>query len=430
MRILLTGASGFIGSRLTEALLQAGHRVVAVSRRRAQIGMSDVQHLSKDFAHALNPSDWVGAVQDIDVVINAVGILRERGGQRFDMLHHRAPAALFRAAAAAGVQRIVQISALGADDAATTPYHLTKKAADDVLRELPVEGIIVQPSLVFGPGGASAVMFTMQASQPLIPVPGWGRQIVQPVHIDDLAEVVLALATRADVAHNFSGRRVAVVGPEPITLCEFYARLRRSMGIRAPARFLYVPMPLMRAMAQVGKWVSDSPLDPDTFAMLERGNAAPMDDTRAILGRAPRSVEAFVPAAARSDAAQAARLRWLAPILRVSVALVWLIAGVVSLGWYPMEDSLALLTAVGVPAALAPAALYTAAGLDIVLGLLVLSPWRGRWLWLLQAAVVLAYTAVLTLHLPGFWLHPFGPLAKNLPFLAVIWLLFEIDRKP
>lgn len=428
MRILLTGATGFIGSHVLEALLREGHRVVTVSRREVTPGLWTVQHLSRDFSHALSPADWTGAVQDIDVVINAVGILRERGAQRFDTLHHRAPAALFAAAAAAGVQRIVQISALGADDAATTRYHLSKKAADDVLASLPVESVIVQPSLVFGQGGASATMFTMQASQPLIPLPGRGDQIVQPVHIDDLVAVVLAVATQEGAARSHAGRRVAVVGPEAMTLRDFYGRLRGAMGIRAPARFVRVPMVAMRALAQVGRWLPDSPLDPDTLSMLMRGNSAPVDGTRSVLGRMPREVEAFVPPASRSDVALAARMRWLAPLLRVSIAFVWLVAGIVSLGLYPVEDSMALLMAVGVPATLTPAVLYGAAGLDIVIGLLVLSPWRGRWLWVAQAALILAYTAILTVFLPSFWLHPFGPLAKNLPMLAAIWLLYETDR--
>src|SRR5690606_14997365 len=122
--------------------------------------------------------------------------------------------------------------------------------------------------------------------------------------------------------------------------------------------------------------------------MLERGNVASPADTEAILGRPPRDVSSFIAGGYETDMAMAARMRWLIPVLRVSVALVWFIAGVVSLGLYPVEESLAMLRAVGMPALLAPAALYGAAALDIALGILVLSPWRGRWLWLLQIAVV------------------------------------------
>lgn len=429
MRILLTGATGFIGSHVLDALLRRGHRVVIVSRRDGAQGRPGLQHLIKDFSQALSATDWEGAVQDIDVVINAVGILRERGHQRFETLHHRAPAALFQAAAAAGVKRIVQISALGADDDATTAYHLSKKAADDVLMSLPVDGIVVQPSMVFGPGGVSTNMFTTQASQPVLPLPGQGRQAVQPVHVDDLVDVVVALATRAELAREYAGRRVAVVGPEPMSLREFYGRLRRALGIASPARYVNMPMPIMHLLAWAGKWIPSSPLDPDTLSMLERGSTAPASDTRAILGRPPRGVESFLTPAAAADMALAGRLRWLAPLLRVSVAAVWLIAGIVLVGWYPVENSLAMLNAVGVPPAMAPLALYGAAALDIVLGLWILLPWRGRWLWVAQAVVVLVYTLILTIRLPEFWLHPFGPLAKNLPLLAVIWLLYEIDRK-
>lgn len=294
MRVLLTGASGFIGGRLLEALLGEGHRVVAVSRRNTVSGVWTAQHLARNFSESLNPSNWEGAVQDIDVVINAVGILREHGAQRFESLHHRAPLALFQAAVTAGVKRIVQISALGADEEATTAYHLSKKAADDALLSMPVEGIVVQPSVVFGSGGASTAMFTMQARLPVIPLPGQGQQIVQPVHVDDLTQVVLALATRDDVARQYAGRRVAVVGPEAITMREFYTRLRRALGMHSPARFLNIPMWYMGMMAQAGRWMPSSPLDPDTLSMLERGSCAPATDTQAILGRPPRGVESFL----------------------------------------------------------------------------------------------------------------------------------------
>ena len=257
----------------------------------------------------------------------------------------------------------------------------------------------------------------MQAAQPLIPTPGHGDQQVQPVYIDDLVEVVMALASRADLGREYAGKRVAVVGPEPMTMKIFYGRLREAMGIRSPARFVPIPMWIMRGMATAGKWIPSSPLDPDTLAMLERGNIAASTDTEAILGRAPRDVRRFVEAGWRPDLQLAAAVRWLSPVLRLSIALAWFIAGIVSLGLYPVDDSLAMLAAVGVPAGLGPLALYSAAVLDIALGVLVLSPWRGRLLWAFQAAVVFTYTIILSIYLPEFWLHPFGPLARICPFL-------------
>lgn len=293
MRVLLTGASGFIGGHILQGLLRDGHRVVAVSRRKPSGASEHLRFLPRDFAESLDPADWAGAVQDIDAVINAVGILREHGTQRFDRLHHRAPSALFQAAVAAGVGRIVQVSALGADEEAVTGYHLSKKAADDTLLAMPVEAVVVQPSVVIGLGGAATAMFTMQAKLPFTPIPGTGQQLMQPIHVDDLAELVVALATNDALASQYKGRRVAAVGPEPMNLREFYARLRCGLGLESEARFIGIPMWYMNMMAQAGKWIPGSPLDPDTLSMLERGTSAPADDTRAILGREPRAVESF-----------------------------------------------------------------------------------------------------------------------------------------
>jgi hypothetical protein len=124
-----------------------------------------------------------------------------------------------------------------------------------------------------------------------------------------------------------------------------------------------------------------------------------------------------------------AQLSWLLPLLRLSIAVVWLTAGVVSMGLYPVTDSYALLARVGVPSAIAPLALYGAAALDIALGIGTLILRRRRFLWLLQLAVIIAYTAIITVWLPEFWLHPYGPVVKNLPVIIAIYLLFELERR-
>ena len=117
-------------------------------------------------------------------------------------------------------------------------------------------------------------------------------------------------------------------------------------------------------------------------------------------------------------------------LLRLSVAAMWIIAGAVSMGLFPVERSFALLAAVGVPAALAPLVLYGAAALDLLLGVLTLWLRRARWLWTAQLIIVLVYTAIISVRLPELWLDPFGPIAKNLPILALLVALRELDRRP
>ena len=148
MNVLLTGASGFIGSHLARAL-RAAEYVVIEARRDVGDGTAAVR---ADFTRDLSVRDWLPKLAGIDAVINAVGILREHGAQTFERIHKRAPQALFTACVAAGVRRIVQISALGADRGMTR-YFLSKRAADDYLATLPLEWTIVRPAMVFGPGG-------------------------------------------------------------------------------------------------------------------------------------------------------------------------------------------------------------------------------------------------------------------------------------
>ena len=113
----------------------------------------------------------------------------------------------------------------------------------------------------------------------------------------------------------------------------------------------------------------------------------------------------------------------------MALAAVWLVAGVVSMGIYPVEESYVLLARVGITGALAPVALYGAAAIDIAFGLGTLFLRRRRVLWIAQATLIGIYTITITYFLPEFWLHPFGPLIKNLPILAAILLLYELEKR-
>jgi len=424
MKILLTGASGFIGNLLARTLRDAGHSLTCVLRNPEQVSLPGVELLRLDFSRALKPSDWEAALRGMDVVVNTVGIFREKPGSSFDTLHRAAPCALFAAAARAGVRHVVNFSALGADEGAATAYHRSKKAADDYLLGLGIRASVVQPSLVYGPGGASAALFESLASLPLTPVPGRGGQMIQPVHVDDVLRAVAALVEQADGP----SRRIAMAGPEPVSLRHYLAALRAAMRIGRKARFVPVPRAFMYFAARFARWMPGLPFDASALRMLDRGNTASADAIRALLGGRPRGPAEFVDPAYAAAVAAKARLRWLLPVLRFSVAVVWIVTGVVSLGLYPVHDSFALLARAGTPGWLMPVFLYGAAGLDFALGALTLLGRRSRRLWVAQALLVLFYTAVITWAMPEFWLHPYGPVLKNLPFLALLWLLYETEE--
>jgi hypothetical protein len=245
---------------------------------------------------------------------------------------------------------------------------------------------------------------------------------VQPIHIDDLSEAIVRLL-ESD-AHD--GQRIDAVGPRALTLREFLMNLRSAMRLRK-APVMPVPMAFVRVAAAMGDHYSRALLDRETLGMLLRGNTASPDAIASVLGRMPRPAEAFIDRAAANAVATRAKLLWLVPLMRIAIALVWIVTGIVSLGIYPVEESYALLARAGITGALAAVALYGAALLDIVFGVTMLTMRRRRRLYEAQFIVICAYTIIITLWLPEFWAHPYGPVLKNLPILAGIVLLHQLD---
>lgn len=420
MVVFLTGASGFVGRHLLHALGAGGHRVIAGAHRRP-VDARDVQVV--DFTHDFEPAVWRPRLDGVDAVVNAVGIFRERGAMTFDAVHVRAPRALFAAAAQAGVKRIVQISALGADDGATTAYHTSKRRADDFLASMPVSSVIAQPSLVYGLDGTSSRLFNTLAGLPLVPLPAGGTQRIQPIHVHDLVAALAALIER----DAWRVGRIALVGPEALSLSEYLLTLRGAMGL-PPARTLTIPRGLVLAGARLGDRVPALLFDRAALAMLERGNVADPAPTRQLLGRDPRPAQDFIAVDERRLVAGQARLGWLLPLLRLAVAAMWIVTGIVSIAVFPVAESYALLARAGITGKAAPVALFGAAALDLALGAASLTV-RRRIVWWAQIALIVLYSAVITWRLPEFWAHPYGPVLKNVPILAALLLLAHFEER-
>jgi nucleoside-diphosphate-sugar epimerase len=409
MKVLVVGASGFIGNRIAAALLSAGHDVL----RGGTNPTRKAGEVQLHFSH-MATGHISQVLMGVDAVVNAAGILREEKDKRFSVIHESGPQALFAGCEAAGVRKVVQISALGADFGAASRFHRSKKRADDFLAGLALDWTIVQPSLVFGPEGASARQFAALASLPVIPLPGDGRQTVQPIHVEDLVDLVLRILEGPP-----QRARIVAVGPRPVTVREWLEELRRQMRQRA-TRTVEIPLAFVRLA-----------IGSDALGMLLRGNTASPDQTRQLLGREPRDINDFVSPCEGENLSTRARIDWLVPLLRAAVALTWLGSGAVSLWLFPVEDSLAMLARVGLSGVLASAVLYGASIVDVLFGVgsYALRRGRRRWLWRAQLVLIAAYTAIVSVYLPEFWLHPFGPLLKNLPLMAAILLLHEFDSR-
>jgi uncharacterized protein YbjT (DUF2867 family) len=406
MAILVLGASGFIGGRIVRALRSAGLAVREGARPRY------------DLTLPRSAADWMPLLEDTEAVVNAVGIVRESGTQTFAQVHARGPVALFEACARLGIP-VVQVSALGADADAPTAFLRSKARADQALLESGVPALVLRPSLVFGPGGMSAHLFLVLASMPVIPLPPDGEALIQPVHVDDVVQAVVVACRE----RHFPRRAVAVVGPEALSLREYLSSLREQLGF-ARSRFLPMPRPLVALAASLRVGL----LDRDALRMLEAGNAADASDFTRLLGHAPRSVDRFIPPEERPQRRAQASLGWLLPVLRLAIAFMWIAAAVVSAGLFPVEESEVLLAQVGLSGALATLALYGAAALDLALGIATLIVHR-RMLWTLQLVLILGYTIIITIFLPAQWLHPFGPVVKNIPILAAILLMRELEAR-
>ncbi|HWK54294.1 MAG TPA: NAD(P)H-binding protein [Hyphomicrobiales bacterium] len=431
MHVLVTGATGFIGSHLVQALLDLGHEVSACARNTGAVAcrFPSAKAIRLDLRHLPSRTQWLAHLQDVDVVINTVGIIAESPGQTFVAVHVEFSRLLFAACEAAGVKRVIQLSALGAEPGASTLYHHTKYLADTHLRGFGFEKVIVKPSLVFGSNGQSSAFFRALAAQPLWLLIDHGRQCVQPIHIDDLTAALVQLVTQEEVPLE-----VAAVGPAAITFDEMLAGYRRWLGYGGAGKgapfTISVPYSFALFAARALRFLNNPFLNPDNLRMLHGGNTANPATMTALLGRPSHS---FAAALSRTTATEAdrwhARLYFLLPLLRLAIACIWLYTGVISAFVYPQSESYALLRQVGLYGWMLPASLYPAAALDVALGIAVLLRFRPRLIGLVQLLVIASYTLIISVFLPEFWLHPFGPVAKNIPFMAAILVTMAVERK-
>jgi uncharacterized protein YbjT (DUF2867 family) len=213
-RVTVFGGSGFIGRHLVQRLARAGVRVTVAVRSPRQADFlrprGDVGQIAPVAADILDPAAVAAAVAGADGVVNLVGILYARGRYGFDAVHADGAENVAKAAAAAGVQRLVQVSAIGADAESPSAYARSKAAGEAAVRAAFPQATILRPSVLFGPEDDFFNRFAAMARiSPALPLFGGGATKFQPVYVGDVADAIVKSLTEPSAA----GRTFELGGP-------------------------------------------------------------------------------------------------------------------------------------------------------------------------------------------------------------------------
>ena len=277
MTVLLTGGTGFIGGHVVHALRARELHVRALLRdpsRASRLATWGAELVEGDVADA---SSLAAACDGADTVLHLVAIIK---GSRsdFDRVMSQGTRDLVAAAREAGVRRFVLTSALGLDERsrAAVPYFGAKWEMERAVKESGLEHVILRPSFVFGKDGGVLPTFVRLARlAPVTPIVGAGTQRLQPIWVEDLAQVyVQALDLPAAANRTFE-----LGGPDTPTWDEFWDRLKRVLGKRRPS--LHVPVGLMRVQAALTERLPGAPVTRDQLTMLELGDNVVTDPSAA-----------------------------------------------------------------------------------------------------------------------------------------------------
>lgn len=416
MRILVLGAAGFIGRHIVARLLADGHEVVGTARavRGLERALPGARFVEIDLAKAVEPTDWAKHLSGIDLVVNAAGILR---GPEMEAVHVAMPVAMHSAALAAGVKRVVLISAISARPDVATDYAQSKLRGEQALRQSGLDWTILRPSLVYGEGsyGGTSLLRGLAGLPLVTPVTAGGDYPFSPIHVDDLAHAVSRIADDAD----FAGQVLEPCGPETISHREVLGRYRGWLGF-GRTRYFEIPMPLMWTFARIGDLWRDGPVSSVSLAQLIAGNVGDGAAFAQAVGFAPRSMaDALRDSPAQVQDRWHARLYFLAPAIRVTLALLWLASAWLGLSYGGVQTH-DVAAALGLPTGWEDPLRIGASLLDLVLAGLVLLDRTGCKATLAQVTLIAGYTLVIGFALPGLWLDPLGPLLKNLPILVLV----------
>ncbi len=296
MRVMVLGGTGFIGRHVAAALRARGHAVVIGTRHPMRAlkmlppELRDCELRETHFESLTTRYVWQPLLADVDAVVNAVGILRERGQETYDRVHNMAPTAL-SAACERQRLRLIHVSALGLRPQALSGFIHSKILAERAIAAGGADYSIVRPSLLDGEGGFGAEWIRRVARWPVHFIPEEARGRMAPLDVRDLGEAIAVLCERGG---RVEWREVELGGDARRTMAEYLASMRAVHTDHAALR-IPVPRVLARLAAHLCDLLHFSPFSFGHLELLRRDNAPRRNLLRALLGRAPAPVGGRAP---------------------------------------------------------------------------------------------------------------------------------------
>jgi len=268
MKVFVTGGSGFVGSAVVRELRARGIETRALVRSVRNAERLERLGVEAAFGDVADADSVLAAARGCTHAVHLVAIIRGRDAD-FERVMVEGTRNVIAAARAAGVQRFVQMSALGVDEhtRTLTPYFAAKWQMERDVSASGLEHVILRPSFVFGTTGGVLPTFVRQVRfSPVVAIIGSGTARFQPVWADDVAACFAAALDLPEAANG----TFDLGGPDVVTWDELYHRLARTMGRQRV--FVHVPAGLARAGARLTEWIPGSPLSADQVTMLESGD--------------------------------------------------------------------------------------------------------------------------------------------------------------
>jgi uncharacterized protein YbjT (DUF2867 family) len=294
--ITVFGGAGFVGQYVIKHLARAGFRVRAIVRDVPAAAhlktQGDVGQIALIYGDITKPETYASALKDAYGVINLVGILFEKGTQRFDTLHHTAPATLAEKAKKAGATRFLHMSSLGVEHATTARYAASKSAGEEAVLKAFPEATIFKPSVIFGAEDNFYNQFAkMGVFSPALPLIAGGDTLFQPVYVDDVACAFAHALQREDSI----GKRYELGGVDVMS----FKQILQTINFMTNRNRMFVTVP--RCVAHVGAFFAEflptPPLTRDQVEMLKYDNIVQEDAlTLKDLGIEPTDADLVVPA--------------------------------------------------------------------------------------------------------------------------------------